>query len=162
MNKLYYYKICDHVRKHRETEGKKGIRSWSLQRSNSLSPMTRCVPRLWEPGPLRLRLRPLDLSWHPFGRAWHISKHRNICLGFSVDPGVNEKGEGIEPSFDFSTNYRKGSLVCAKDIPCIIKPRSEARHATIMREYENTESTYFRNLMVEKLSALQDVYRMTK
>lgn len=31
-----------------------------------------------------------------------------------------------------------------------------------MREYENTESTYFRNLMVEKLSALQDVYRMTK
>ncbi|KAH8804413.1 putative cytochrome P450 [Xylogone sp. PMI_703] len=79
----------------------------------------------------------------------HLAE-RNLFLGlakfiwaFSVEPGVDEKGNTIEPSFDPETDYSEGFLVCAKDFPCIIMPRSEARRRTIMKEYENAQQEIF-------------------
>lgn len=36
-----------------------------------------------------------------------------------------------------------GFLVCAEPYPCQIKPRSEARRATILREFEEAKAEVF-------------------
>jgi hypothetical protein len=58
-------------------------------------------------------------------------------------PGVDENGEVVEPDFDPQTGYSEGFLVCAKDFPCRIRPRSEARRETVMREFESVQEKVF-------------------
>lgn len=79
----------------------------------------------------------------------HLAE-RNLFLGiakliwaFSIEPGLDDCGNTIEPDFDPRTGYSEGFLVCAKDFPCRITPRSEARRATIMKEYEEAARDVF-------------------
>jgi len=64
-----------------------------------------------------------------------------LLWGFSFAPG-KEDGKTVMPDTDPVTGYCEGFLVCANDFLCDIKPRSEARRATIMREFE-AESQVF-------------------
>ncbi|KAL1881025.1 hypothetical protein Plec18167_003566 [Paecilomyces lecythidis] len=79
----------------------------------------------------------------------HLAE-RNLFLGiskliwaFSIEPGLDGQGKPIEPDFNPATGYSEGFLVCAKDFPCRIKPRSEARRATITKEYEEAQRSVF-------------------
>jgi cytochrome P450 len=79
----------------------------------------------------------------------HIGE-RNLFLAiakliwaFSIEPARDEGGKPVEPDLDPRTGYSEGFLVCAKDFPVMIKPRSEARRATIMREYERAQREVF-------------------
>ena len=79
----------------------------------------------------------------------HLAE-RNLFLGiskliwaFDIQPGTDANGASIEPNFDPQTGYSEGFLVCARDFPCEIKPRSDARQATIMREYEQAQKDVF-------------------
>jgi hypothetical protein len=66
-----------------------------------------------------------------------------LIWAFSIEPGQDEKGQPIEPDFSPETGYSEGFLVCARDFPCVIKSRSEARRATIMKEYESAQRETF-------------------
>ena len=66
-----------------------------------------------------------------------------LIWGFSIEPAVDRAGKTVESDFDPTTGYSEGFLVCAKDFPCTIKPRSEARRQTIVREYELAEKEVF-------------------
>ncbi|KAL3481005.1 cytochrome P450 [Aspergillus californicus] len=79
----------------------------------------------------------------------HVAE-RNLFLAmakliwaFEIEAGCDDKGEAIEPDFNPQTGYSEGFLVCAKDFSCRITPRSEARRATIMREFEEAQEGVF-------------------
>lgn len=79
----------------------------------------------------------------------HLAE-RNLFLGiakliwaFSIEPARDEKGQPVEYDFSPETGYSEGFLVCARDFPCVIKPRSEARVATIMKEFEVAQKDVF-------------------
>jgi cytochrome P450 family 619 len=57
-----------------------------------------------------------------------------LCWGFNISGK-----KGVEPDFDPTTGYSEGFLVCARPFECEITTRSEARKATIMREYEEVD-----------------------
>ncbi|KND93031.1 Fumitremorgin C synthase, partial [Tolypocladium ophioglossoides CBS 100239] len=80
----------------------------------------------------------------------HLAE-RNLFLGiakliwaFSIEPGVDVQGQSVEPNLSPETGYSEGFLVCAKDFPCRITPRSEARRATIMKEFEEARNIFSR------------------
>ncbi|GKZ24636.1 hypothetical protein AbraIFM66951_011906 [Aspergillus brasiliensis] len=66
-----------------------------------------------------------------------------LIWAFSIEPGLNESGQPIEYDVSPETGYSEGFLVCAKDFPCAIKPRSEARWATIVKELEMAQRDVF-------------------
>lgn len=66
-----------------------------------------------------------------------------LIWAFSIEPGLDEKGKPVEPDLDPETGYSEGFLVCAKDFGCRVAPRSDARRATIMREYEQAREEVF-------------------
>jgi hypothetical protein len=66
-----------------------------------------------------------------------------LIWAFSIEPGVDEKGQPAAADFNPETGYREGILTCARDFPCMIKPRSEARRATIMMEFEQAQKNIF-------------------
>ncbi|QKX58383.1 uncharacterized protein TRUGW13939_05505 [Talaromyces rugulosus] len=66
-----------------------------------------------------------------------------LIWAFSIEPGQDEKDQPIESDFSPETGYSEGFLVCARDFPCVIKPRSEARRMTIMKEYESAQRETF-------------------
>ncbi|KAJ5138483.1 uncharacterized protein N7515_003331 [Penicillium bovifimosum] len=66
-----------------------------------------------------------------------------LVWGFSIGPGLDENGNPVEYDYSPETGYSEGFLVCAKDFPCEIKVRSEARRATIMREFEIAQRDVF-------------------
>jgi cytochrome P450 family 619 len=79
----------------------------------------------------------------------HLAE-RNLFLGiakliwaFSIEPALDEKGQPVDYDFSPETGYSEGFLVCVKDFPCVIKPRSEARRATIMKEFEVAQRDVF-------------------
>ena len=79
----------------------------------------------------------------------HLAE-RNLFLGiakliwaFSIEPALDDKGIKLKPNFDPRTGYSEGFLVCAKDFPCVIKPRSEGRRTTIMKEHERSQIEVF-------------------
>lgn len=79
----------------------------------------------------------------------HLAE-RNLFLGiakllwaFEIAPGKDESGNIIEPDVDAATAYSTGFLICAKPYALEIKPRSEARRATIMREQKAAEQSIF-------------------
>ncbi|OBT81397.1 hypothetical protein VE02_09805 [Pseudogymnoascus sp. 03VT05] len=80
----------------------------------------------------------------------HIAE-RNLFLGiakllwgFDFAPGANEEGKVLQPDTDPVTGYCEGFLVCAKDFKCGIKPRSEARRETILREFGAEKEVFAR------------------
>jgi hypothetical protein len=65
-----------------------------------------------------------------------------LLWGFEFAPGTNEVGEVVLPDTDAVTGYCEGFLVCANDFKCDIKPRSEARRETILREFEAEKEVF--------------------
>lgn len=65
-----------------------------------------------------------------------------ICWAFSIEPAVDEQGQVIESDLSPETGYSEGFLVCAKDFPCKIAVRSEARRDTIMKEFEKAQEIF--------------------
>ena len=55
----------------------------------------------------------------------------------------SEKKGALPVDIDIKTGYSEGFLCCAKPFDCAIKPRSEARLATIMREFEQVNGEVF-------------------
>ena len=79
----------------------------------------------------------------------HLAE-RNLFLGiakiiwaFDIQAGLDADGKPVEPDFDPRTGYSEGFLVCAKDFPCRITPRSEARRETVMREFDEAKRDVF-------------------
>ncbi|KAJ5787369.1 cytochrome P450 [Penicillium paradoxum] len=66
-----------------------------------------------------------------------------LIWAFSIEPALDEKGQPVEFDLSAQTGYSEGLLVCAKDFPCVVKPRSEARIATIMKEHERAQKDVF-------------------
>ncbi|KAB8253715.1 putative cytochrome P450 [Aspergillus pseudonomiae] len=66
-----------------------------------------------------------------------------LIWAFSIEPSFDEQGQPIQYDFSPQTGYSEGFLVCVKDFPCVIKPRSETRRATIMREMEEAQRNVF-------------------
>ncbi|KAJ5569117.1 cytochrome P450 [Penicillium hetheringtonii] len=66
-----------------------------------------------------------------------------LIWAFSIEPSLDEQGQPIKYDFSPQTGYSEGFLVCVKDFPCVIKPRSETRRATIMREMEEAQRNVF-------------------
>ncbi|OKO90634.1 Fumitremorgin C synthase [Penicillium subrubescens] len=66
-----------------------------------------------------------------------------LIWAFSIEPRSDENDQPVEYDFSPKTRYSEGFLVCAKDFPCVIKPRSEARRATIMKEMEVAQRHVF-------------------
>ncbi len=79
----------------------------------------------------------------------HIAE-RNMFLGvakllwaFSFDKQLDEYGRPVPINTDPVTGYTEGFLVSPKPFECSIKPRSQAREATIMREFELADEQIF-------------------
>ena len=68
-----------------------------------------------------------------------------LIWAFDIKPGVDQAGKTIEPNFDPATGYSEGFLVCARDFPCQVEPRSKNRKETIMREYSQAQKEVFSN-----------------
>jgi len=66
-----------------------------------------------------------------------------LLWAFSFKPGKDSSGKVVEPDTDPITGYSEGFLVCANDFPCDIKPRSQARHDAIMKEFAAAETDVF-------------------
>ena len=66
-----------------------------------------------------------------------------LVWGFDIGPGRDAKGNVIEPDVSHETGYCAGFLVCAEDFPATITVRSEARKATILREYDAARAAVF-------------------
>lgn len=57
-----------------------------------------------------------------------------LIWAFSIRPSMDKKDQPAQYDFSPETGYSEGFLVCAKDFPCEIEVRSEARRATILNE----------------------------
>ena len=66
-----------------------------------------------------------------------------LLWAFSFDKAVDADGRTLEPDLDYATGYSEGFIVCTKDFPCKITPRSEKRVETILREFEQARSEVF-------------------
>jgi len=79
----------------------------------------------------------------------HLAE-RNLFIGiakllwaFDIAPGKDESGNVIEPNVDPATAYSTGFLTCALPYALDIKPRSESRLQTILREFKEAEQNIF-------------------
>ena len=66
-----------------------------------------------------------------------------LIWAFDIEPGVDSAGNVIEPDMDPETGYSEGFLICARDFPCKITSRSEARRETIESEFNKAEREIF-------------------
>ena len=66
-----------------------------------------------------------------------------LLWAFNIDAGTDESGKHIAPDVSNETGYSSGFLVCADPYSCKITPRSEARRATILKEFEVAQSDVF-------------------
>ncbi|TKA62575.1 hypothetical protein B0A49_08422 [Cryomyces minteri] len=71
-----------------------------------------------------------------------------LLWGFSITPGHDASGNANEPDISNETGYSEGFLVCAHPFAANVTPRSEARRATIMREFKNAEVEVFSKYQV--------------
>ncbi|KAK5019379.1 hypothetical protein LTR16_000571 [Cryomyces antarcticus] len=71
-----------------------------------------------------------------------------LLWGFSIMSGHDASGNAIEPDVSNETGYSEGFLVCAHPFAAKVTPRSEARRATIMREFKNAEVEVFSKYQV--------------
>ncbi|KAI8670225.1 Fumitremorgin C synthase [Fusarium keratoplasticum] len=65
-----------------------------------------------------------------------------IIWAFSIKPAVDEQGKEVELDINPQTGYGEGFLLCVRDFPCKITPRSEARRETIMREFNEAQKVF--------------------
>lgn len=79
----------------------------------------------------------------------HLAE-RNLFLGIAkllwaldIRPGLDNNGNVIEPDTSNEVGYSAGFLVCAEPYACRATPRSSARKATILREFEQAEKDVF-------------------
>lgn len=79
----------------------------------------------------------------------HLAE-RNIFLGmakllwaFDFSEKVDAQGKALHVDVDAVTGYTEGLVHCPKPFEAEIKPRSEQRRATILREYEKVKSDVF-------------------
>lgn len=79
----------------------------------------------------------------------HLAE-RNLFLGiskllwaFDFLPMVDEAGKEIPIDVEPSTAYSEGFLHCPKPFGCRIQPRSQTRRETILKEFEEVDSTIF-------------------
>lgn len=79
----------------------------------------------------------------------HLAE-RNLFLGvakllwaFSFEPNIDAEGREIPVDANSDTGYTEGFLVSPKPFDCRIRPRSEARRETIMREFSDAETKVF-------------------
>ncbi|KAL2163859.1 hypothetical protein VTH06DRAFT_3069 [Thermothelomyces fergusii] len=73
-----------------------------------------------------------------------------LVWAFDISPCRDANGKVLEPDVSNETGYCDGFLVCAEPFPCIIKPRSEARVATIMNEFERAKTEVFSKYEIPK------------
>ncbi|KIX96153.1 uncharacterized protein Z520_07931 [Fonsecaea multimorphosa CBS 102226] len=66
-----------------------------------------------------------------------------LLWAFEFAPGKDKDGNPIIPDTDPTTGYSEGFLVCAKPYALEVKPRSEARRETILREYQEAKRDVF-------------------
>lgn len=66
-----------------------------------------------------------------------------LLWGLKFSAGVNDAGKIVEPDTDPRTGYSEGFLVCAKPFKCNIEARSEAKSATIEKEYAAAKADIF-------------------
>ncbi|KAE8405933.1 cytochrome P450 [Aspergillus pseudonomiae] len=66
-----------------------------------------------------------------------------LIWAFSIEPGIDENAKPAKYNFSLYIGYSEGFLVYTKDFPCVIKPWSEARQTTIIKELEETQRNVF-------------------
>ncbi|OAA43301.1 Cytochrome P450 [Metarhizium rileyi] len=66
-----------------------------------------------------------------------------LLWGLNIEPGVDAANRVIDPDVSHERAYTSGLLVCARDYPCRISPRSQARKDTIMREFDLATAEVF-------------------
>jgi hypothetical protein len=66
-----------------------------------------------------------------------------LLWAFSFEKAVDANGRTIDPDVDYETGYSEGFIVCTKDFPAKITPRSEKRVETIMREFDQAKVETF-------------------
>lgn len=79
----------------------------------------------------------------------HLAE-RNLFLGvakllwaFSFETSVDAQGHRIPIDVDSDTGYNDGFLVSPKPFDCKIRPRSETRRETILKEFHEAEANVF-------------------
>lgn len=66
-----------------------------------------------------------------------------LLWGLRFSAGVDDAGQTVEPDTNPRTGYSEGFLVCAKPFRCKIEARSEAKRATIEKEYATAKTEIF-------------------
>ena len=66
-----------------------------------------------------------------------------LLWAFSFEKKVDDKGDPIEPDLDYATGFEEGLVISSKPFPCEIKPRSQKRVETIMKEFQSAEAKVF-------------------
>lgn len=66
-----------------------------------------------------------------------------LLWAFSFAEKRDVQGRIIPVNVDAATGYSTGAICCPKPFECEIKPRSEARQETILREYALAEENTF-------------------
>ena len=66
-----------------------------------------------------------------------------LLWAFEFHEERDAKGESLPLDVDARTAYSEGFLHCPKPFACEVKPRSEARRETIMREYRQAAAEVF-------------------
>lgn len=66
-----------------------------------------------------------------------------LLWAFEFLPGEDASGKPSTPDVDPKTGYSEGFLVCAKDYPLRLRVRSDARHETIVKEFEEAKRDIF-------------------
>lgn len=79
----------------------------------------------------------------------HLAE-RNLFLAISkllwaldIGPGLDSDKRPIEADVSNDKAYSAGFLVCAEPYPCTTKPRSAARRATILKEFDAAKAQVF-------------------
>ncbi|KAG8417128.1 hypothetical protein J3459_012616 [Metarhizium acridum] len=66
-----------------------------------------------------------------------------LLWALHIESGVDSQGRVIDPDVSPEGAYASGLLVCAKQFPCRVTPRSQARKDTIMREFDRATTDVF-------------------
>ena len=67
-----------------------------------------------------------------------------LLWAFRFLTGVDTNGNKLEVDTNPQTGYSEGFLVCAKNFPCKMEVRSDARRKTIEREYQDAQRIFER------------------
>jgi hypothetical protein len=74
-----------------------------------------------------------------------------MLWAFDISPARDKKGNVVEIDTDSATGYSDGIVVGPEPFLCEIKPRSEKRRETIMKEFVQVERDVFSKFEVPKV-----------